>query len=293
MHIRAYAKVNLSLDVISKRKNGYHDIRMVLQSIDLYDTIHLKKNKDIKLICDGNLPQGSENIAYKAAELILNKDAGGKGAGATIVIDKKIPQGAGLAGGSADAAAVLKGLNYLYNMNLSETKLQSLGLKLGADVPFCIKGGTVFAQGIGERMTSLPTPDLFFVLVKPDKNISTKNIYDEYDMINNPDHVDVAGQVKALMNFDYTAIIQYADNALEQVTKKRMPEIEDIKRILFENKCENALMSGSGSTVFGIYRDLYKAEKAYDFIKDKYNYKTYLVRTLDEESANGLREYSS
>lgn len=285
MKIKAYAKVNLSLNVLDKRSDGYHQIETIMQSIDLYDIVELEKScGDIEIACEGvKLPCDRRNIAYKAAEVMIKKF--GLDNGIKIHIRKHIPVAAGLAGGSADAAAVIKGMNKLYGLNLDNGDLMKVGLEIGADVPFCVKGGTAFATGIGEEIIALPTPKLDMVLIKPRASASTKMVYRLYDEMEEHIHPNVRGQVKAILKGDFKKICELAINGLEPVTAKICPEIAQIKSALLDSGCEVALMSGSGAAVYGIYRDRSAAQDAYQLLKR--DYLTFLVKTIDEESANG------
>ncbi|SHF13328.1 4-diphosphocytidyl-2-C-methyl-D-erythritol kinase [Caldanaerobius fijiensis DSM 17918] len=285
MKIKAYAKVNLSLNVLDRRSDGYHHIETIMQSINLYDVVQLEKSSNgIQLTCEGiKLPCDSRNIAYKAAELMIKRFR--LQGGIKIHIQKHIPVAAGLAGGSTDAAAVIKGINKLYGLNLNDKDLSNIGLEIGADVPFCIKGGTGLAMGIGEEIVPLPTPKLDIVLIKPGASASTKVIYQLYDELKEHVHPDVRGQAEAIIKGDLKKVCKLAANGLEAVTMKICPEVVQAKKALIDSGCEVALMSGSGTAVYGIYRDKFAAQEAYRLLKR--NYLTFLVKTIDEESANG------
>ncbi|WP_026487061.1 4-(cytidine 5'-diphospho)-2-C-methyl-D-erythritol kinase [Caldanaerobius polysaccharolyticus] len=285
MRIKAYAKINLSLNVLGKRSDGYHNIETVMQSIDLWDALEIKKEGTrIEVTCDGvKLPCDKRNTAYKAADIMIKKF--GLEGGIKIHIHKRIPVAAGLGGGSADAAAVIKGINALYRLNLKGEDLQALGLEVGADVPFCVRGGTAFAGGVGEKLVPLKTPPFHIVLVKPDASASTEVVYQLYDQLVDPLHPDVLGQVKAIQDGDLKRICELASNGLEAVTMKICPKVKEIKEALMDTGCETALMSGSGTAVYGVYMDEKSARKAYEALSRVYT--AFLAKTIDEESANG------
>ena len=256
----AYAKINLSLDVSGRRDNGYHDVRMVMQSISLHDTLTFEKNDAFTLATDNaelakESDEGKENIILKACR-VLTEYKGAFG-GAKITLTKRIPIAAGMAGGSTDAAATLRGLNRLYDLGLSMQELETIAVKIGADVPFCVKGGTALSEGIGEILTKLKTPsETKSVIVKPDINVSTKNVYEAFDSLSDPFHPDVDAMVKAVNEDNTGAIVSNLGNSLEAVTKGLHPVIGEIEEFMLENGARGALMSGSGPTVFAITDDI-------------------------------------
>ena len=270
--LKCNAKINLSLDVIGKREDGYHNIELVFLEINLADevTVSLRDDGNIKLICnDPTLPSDDKNIAYKAAALFFSEY--GKNYGADIILKKNIPHGAGLAGGSADAAGVLRALNILLSEPFSKEKLMRLGTKLGADVPFCILGGCAFAEGIGDILTPLPKPDgLYYVLVKPEQSISTAYVYQNLDLNKRPDTLNVKNVVNAIKSNDKNAFYKYAGNIMETVTASKFPIINKIKEALIKNGSKKALMSGSGTTVFGIFESLSTAKNVAELLKKEY-----------------------
>lgn len=272
------AKINLSLDVVDKRADGYHNIELIFLEIPLADTLTISLRTDglIILSCDDKtLPTDEKNIAYRAAQMFF--DVLGTCCGADIILNKKIPHGAGLAGGSADAAGVLKGLNELHSYPFSTEQLMEMGAKLGADVPFCVIGGCAFAEGIGEILTPLPRPKgLHYLLVKPNESISTAYVYQNLKLVNRPDGISVRKIAEYLKSGDYEAFYDSAKNIMEAVTAEKVPAINILKQFLIENGAKIALMSGSGTTVFGVFNDLSLAENAYGIIKTEYPY-TYLV----------------
>lgn len=265
VEIEAHAKINLALDVTGKRPNGYHDVRMIMQSIRLCDRVVIERTEEegVSLRTDlSGLPCGKENLAYDAAVLFFEHT--GIRAGVSISLEKHIPVAAGLAGGSTDAAAVLRGLNELFETGLSTEQLCEMGLKLGADVPYCITGGTALAEGIGEKLTRLPdAPSFHVVLIKPDASASTKEIYGRLVLDEKTCHPDVDGMMRAIEAGDYLGISSRLGNVLEPVTREMCPEIEKIERAMKSFGAEGTLMSGSGPTVFGLFTDGARATAAF------------------------------
>lgn len=267
VNIAAHAKINLSLDVLRRRKDGYHDLSMIMQQLDLCDQvrIHLSREPGILIKTDtAFLPNDRNNIAWRAAEL-MGKRSGMdlQGSGVVIDIQKRIPVSAGLAGGSADAAAVLKGLNQLWRLGMSLEELQILALPLGADVPFCLMGGTALAEGIGDRLTPLKMSRAYWVvLVKPPVSVSTREVYQNLDLKNLRKHPDNLSLITALWDADVKRMGASMANVLETVTIPMVPEISEIKQKLLEYNASVSLMSGSGPTVFGLFKDREKARAA-------------------------------
>ena len=280
MKTKAYAKVNIALDVIGKREDGYHLLRMIMQAIDLYDEIIVEKiDKGIKINCNKPyVPTDERNLAYKAAKLFIDKF--NINSGVSITIKKNIPVSAGLAGGSTDCAAVLKLMNDIFKTNLIDQELMDLGVKLGADVPYCIVGGTALCEGIGEKITKIkPFKDKILVLVKPPFGVSTKAVYQDFDLSKVVFHPNVEGLIKNIEkdNLDYVA--KNMKNLLENVTLLKYKEIISIKQAMIENGSIGSMMSGSGPTVFAFFDDMVKAQKCYDVIKKKYK-DTSITRTI-------------
>ena len=268
LKIDAYAKVNWGLDVVRRLENGYHEVKMVMQTVGICDTLTLKKEAEgIKITTDsGEIPANEDNLVYKAAKLL--KDKYDIGEGVSIHLEKRIPVAAGMAGGSTDAAAVLKGMNALFSMGLSEEQLKEEGVKLGADIPYCIMGGTALAEGIGEKLTRLPdTPDAFLLVAKPDINVSTKYVYENLQLDKIEKHPDIDGMVEAIQAGNLQGVIDRMDNVLQTVTEEKYTVIGELKRFMEANGALKALMSGSGPTVFGIYEDKQKAEVAAEALK--------------------------
>lgn len=262
--IKAMAKVNLGLDVLRRRENGYHEVKMVMQTVDLYDelTVTRKEEDSISITSNtGDLPLNEDNLIYKAARLLF--EWVGKEYGVSIHLDKNIPIAAGMAGGSTDAAATLLALNQLFGFGLNKKELADIGVKIGADVPYCIYGGTCLSEGIGEILTPLAdAPDCYIVIAKPPIGVSTKYVYENLHIETVAWHPDMDGMVEAIQNGDLKGITDKMGNVLETVTIKKYPEIASMKQCLIKNGAENALMSGSGPTVFGIFLRKETAEKA-------------------------------
>lgn len=271
--IRAYAKINLALDVLNRRPDGYHTVRMLMQSLALCDTLTLHKTEEPGITLSARNPEhypdvtwDEHNLIYKAAKLWMdNYPVRG---GVHISIDKQIPSAAGLAGGSSDAAATLKGLNQLFEQNLSMEELQALGLKLGADVPYCILLGTALSEGIGEVLTPLkPAPALYCTLVKPATAVSTKYVYEHLDL-EHAVHPDIDAALTAAREQNILKLCRTLENILEPVAKTICPEIEEIEEKLRELGALGVCMSGSGPTVFGLYTDGNKAIDAAEYFLD-------------------------
>lgn len=271
LNFKASAKINLGLDVIRKREDGYHEVKMIMQTISLYDKIILEKTdkKGITLSIDKSfLPADETNLAYKAAKLLM--DEFDVNEGVHIDMKKYIPIAAGMAGGSADAAAVLYGVNKMFRLGLSVEDLKERGVKIGADVPYCIMRGTALSEGIGEILTPLPAPPSCKVLVlKPPINVSTKYVYENLHANELKYHPDIDGMVEAIKNSDLDTMVSKMGNVLETVTVKEYPIIQEIKDLMIENGAISSLMSGSGPTVFGLFNDEEKASAAYMKLKEK------------------------
>ncbi len=262
----AYAKINLGLDVLGKRADGYHEVRMVMQSISLADTVVLEEHSGLSVLTGlSDLPGDASNLAYKAAMLMAQRF--GRKPDVKITLDKKIFMAAGLAGGSADAAAVLRGLNRMWQLGLEIKELERLAAEIGSDVPFCIAGGTALAEGRGEVLTPLPEPEeTALVLAKPKISVSTAWVYGEYDALENPPRPDIDALLAAL-NSKAGLPLPGMGNALEGVTCKRYPEVTEIKNKLLQCGAEYALMSGSGPTVFAVAANRQKAQKIIDALQ--------------------------
>ena len=271
LRLRACAKVNLAIDVVRRRPDGYHDVRMIMQMLDLCDFVTLRRMEEagIRLSCDHpDLPCDDGNIAYRAAALMMERfDLQG---GVRIEIEKHIPLAAGMAGGSTDCAAVLQGMNALFQLGLDLKQLMDIGVTLGADVPFCLMQGTALSEGIGEILSPLPSmPDLPVLIAKPPIGVSTKYVYEHLRLDEQIIHPDIDGMVRALQDGDLAGITERLGNVLETVTIPEHPEIAEIKKIMEDHGAAGALMSGSGPTVFGIFTGKEEAEKAMEDILNK------------------------
>lgn len=270
MELKALGKINLGLDVLGRRENGYHDVRMVMQTLYLYDQITIEKTEKPGIELSTNLfylPVNENNLAYRAADLLMQEFEVEEGV--KITLEKHIPVAAGMAGGSSNAAAVLYGINRMFSLGLSQEELMERGVKLGADVPYCIMRGTVLAEGIGEILTPLPAMPRCTVLVaKPPISVSTKLVYEKLDAHEIENHPDIDGVLEGLERQDLKKIASSMGNVLERVTVEEYPVIEEIKEMMKENGALNAMMSGSGPTVFGLYSDKRMAKEAAQKIKE-------------------------
>ncbi len=267
---KAYAKINLGLDVIGRLENGYHEVKMIMQMVGIYDVLTLQKQpQGIVVTTDnGELPTDENNLIYKAAKLMIEKYNISEGV--RIHLEKNIPIAAGMAGGSTDAAGTFLGMNELFEIGASKEELCSLGVKVGADVPYCIMGGTALAEGIGEKLTALPEPpDCYLLIAKPDINVSTKYVYEHLDAEGVEKHPDIDGMIDALEKESLEGIITRLGNVLENVTVKKYPVIQKIKSCMLKNGAEGSLMSGSGPTVFGIFKEKDTAQKALEVLGKK------------------------
>ena len=274
IRVRAHGKINLGLDVLGRRDNGYHDVRMIMQSVGLYDNVEIvnlgtsasgKPEIDIETNLK-YLPNNENNLAYKAAMLLMEEFYISKHI--SIRIKKMIPVAAGMAGGSADAAAVLKGVNKLFGLGLSNDELKKRGVTLGADIPYCIDGGTALSEGIGEILTPLPPmPPCIILLVKPPINVSTKLVYEKLDSKEIEYHPDIDGMIETIKAGDLVGMASKLGNVLQTVTEAEYPIITEIKEKMLSMGALNSMMSGSGPTVFGIFNDRAKAKEAYSFFK--------------------------
>lgn len=285
LQLRAYAKINLGLDVVRRREDGYHEVRMVMQTVKLYDklTFRLLDEDVIRLKTNlGFLPVNDNNLVYKAVKLL--KDTYHVEKGLDIDLFKCIPVAAGMAGGSTDCAATLVGAAKLFGLHLSKQELMDLGVKLGADVPYCVLRGTALSEGIGEVLTPLPPmPDCHILIAKPPISVSTKFVYENLKINELQKHPDIDGMVESIRDKDLHGITDRMENVLETVTIPTYPVIEEIKNCMKENGAVNALMSGSGPTVFGIYEDETMAERARVIIREKgLAQQVYVVRPFNQ-----------
>lgn len=267
--VNAYAKINLMLDIVNTRKDGYHDLFMIMQSVGIYDTVTVTKTKSKKITITCNIddiPLDESNIAHKAASAFF-KATKIKNTGINIDIVKRIPHAAGMAGGSADGAGVIVALNKLYDANLTDDELCEIGVKVGADVPFCIKGGTLLAQGIGDVLTKInPLKKCYILIAKPDYGVNTAKAYHQFDECGKCHTPDKFGMLCAMQERDIKVIALKMENVFEQFID--VPNRVDIKDIMRNNGALGVCMSGSGPTIFGIYDNLDNANKSADLLSN-------------------------
>lgn len=271
IRLKARAKINLGLDVLGKREDGYHEVRMVMQTIGIYDRLILTKIPEEEIRITSNLaflPVNENNLIYKAIKLL--KDEYHFPGGVSVDLNKFIPVAAGMAGGSTDAASTMFGVNRLFGLNLSMGKMMELGVRLGADVPYCVMRGTALAEGIGEKLTRItPVPHMWILIAKPQINVSTRLVYEQLDMGGIQKHPDIDGIIRAIGAQDVVRIAQSMGNVLENVTVPLYPVIETIKQDMLSHGAINAMMSGSGPTVFGIFPDEQTTLACQAFLKKK------------------------
>lgn len=283
IQIMCPAKINLSLDVVGKREDGYHLLKMIMQSVSLYDGITIKKSNDgINLYCSREyVPRDSRNTAYKAAAII--KEKFGINEGVDIIIDKNIPVAAGLAGGSADAAGVIEGMNSLFNLGMSVEEMMKIGVRVGSDVPYCMLQGTALAEGIGDVLTPIKSFEgVWCVLAKPPVAVSTAEVYHGLKIDEIPRHPNTEKLINFIEKKDIEGLSINMINVLENVTIKKHPVVFEIKNIMMEFHALGSLMSGSGPTVFGLFESKEAAEKCYNRLKD-YLKEVYIVKTCNKE----------
>lgn len=261
---KAMAKVNLGLDVLRRRQDGYHEVRMIMQSVDLYDVLTFEKTEAAGIVIrtnKKNIPTDQRNLIYKAADLLMQKYSITDGL--CVTLEKRIPMAAGMAGGSTDAAAVFVAMNELFSLHMTQESMCELAVTIGADVPYCIVGGTVLAEGIGEKLTKLAdAPACTLLIAKPSVGVSTKYVYENLHADKLRQHPDVDGMLTAIYEDDLDGVAKRLGNVLETVTVKDYPVIEKLKSWMIEHGAVNALMSGSGPTVFGIYKEAQEAQRA-------------------------------
>lgn len=267
--VKALAKINLGLDVVRRREDGYHEVRMIMQTIHLFDRLEISKNTSGQITMETNLaflPTNENNLVCKAAKLLT--DEFGIKDGVHVWLHKHIPVAAGMAGGSTDAAAVLYGMNRIFDLGLSKEELMERGVKIGADVPYCVMRGTALAEGIGEKLTKLPPMVKCPVLIaKPQINVSTKFVYENLKLDADTEHPDIHRLVADIREKNLTKIAADMGNVLETVTIPAYPVIADIKENMLQNGAVNAMMSGSGPTVFGLFEKEADAVQAYEAMK--------------------------
>lgn len=271
--LEARGKINLAIDVTGKRENGYHDVEMILQEVPLADRITLSLRPDGKILSDSNipsLPNTEDNLAVRAAKIFMHRL--GRSEGVDILLEKRIPIGAGMGGGSADAAGVLKGLNALFGNPFTTEKLMEMGASLGADVPFCVLGGCALATGIGEVLTPLPMPPkLHCIIAKPEPSVSTRWVYEALDATPNLPHPNVSAVADGIRKGSLAEIRRHAGNILESVTIPAFPVVGWIKQAFSDSGAVLSLMSGSGSAVFGLFENANDANKTAEAAKQYAN----------------------
>ena len=269
--LRAYGKINLGLDVLRKREDGYHDVRMIMQTVGLYDQIDLFFRQASGIQIETNLPYlpvNENNLVYKAAQMLMEEFQVTNGV--FIRLRKMIPVAAGMAGGSSDAAAVLVGINKMFHLGLSMEELMERGVKIGADVPYCIMRGTALSEGIGEKLTALPPmPQCQVLLAKPAISVSTKYVYENLcaNSLKPQQHPDIDGMIEAIGEGNLLEVSKHLGNVLELVTARKYPVIEEMKNVMRRHGALGALMSGSGSTVFSLFDNPKAASSAYEELR--------------------------
>lgn len=288
---RAYAKINLLLDIIGRRENGYHDVSMIMQTVGIYDELTFTKREDeeIHIVIAGEnpeeLPCDEHNLIWKAAKLVAQ--ANDIHAGMDVLLVKNIPIAAGMAGGSTDAAATILAMNTLFGLQMSMDQMKEIAVRVGADVPFCLTGGTMLSEGIGEELTALtPVPKFPLLVVKPGLSISTKEAYEAFDARSEITHPDMEGMQAAIAKGSVLEIAKLLGNVLEEVSAGAHPIIYEVKEEMIEHGALGALMSGSGPSIFGIYPDEESLERAYEVLRDKDGirqiYKTYPQQAYED-----------
>lgn len=281
MSKNAYAKINLSLDVVNKRSDGYHNLKMIMQTVSLFDIITVEKSDTISITCTNkNVPCDERNIVYKCAKKLLdNKDVSG---GFKIHIEKNIPMAAGLAGGSSDGAVVMKEINRIYNLGYTMDELKEIGAGIGADIPYCLEGGTYLCQGIGDILT--PTDSFDFdkiLLVKPPIDVSTPWVYKNLKLNEINTHPDTDKVIEMLKFGNLSGLKECSGNLLETVTENEYKEISRIKQKMYSYNATFSMMSGSGPTVFGLFENEEDLNKAYEYFKGIYD-DTFKVKTVNK-----------
>lgn len=282
IQMKARAKINPALDVIGKREDGYHELKMIMQTVNVYDTLFIKKTLSNKIELSTNLvwlPNDGRNLVYKAAEL-LRSEYNIKN-GLYINLNKSIPVAAGLAGGSSDCAAALIGIRNLFNLQIPNEKLYEYAKQLGADVPYCLLRGTALAEGIGEKLTKLnPFPKVFVLLAKPPISVSTASVFKSFDVNKVQKHPDIEKILFYIEKSDINGICSEMGNVLEDVTAKEYPIINELKNSMLENGALGSLMSGSGPTVFGFFETKSKAFNSMKVLKKDFHIKDCFITTI-------------
>lgn len=276
MRLRAMAKINLGLDILGKRDDGYHEVRMLMQTIQMYDLLDIRRKFSPGITLTTNLlyvPSDERNLVYKAAKLLM--DEFDIQEGISMKLTKSIPVAAGMAGGSSDAAAAFVGVNKMFHLDLSEQELMERAVQIGADVPYCIMRGTALAEGIGEKLTRLPQlPKCYILVGKPAVNVSTKLAYENLDLQNMGAHPDIDGMISDIENGDLYTMVSRMGNVFEPGIIGKYPVIQEIKDLMEAHGALKAMMSGSGPTVFGIFDDKNKMKAAARVLRSSHLAKT-------------------
>ena len=287
MRLRAFAKINLGLDILRKREDGYHEVRMIMQTIQMYDVLEMKKVKKPGISLSVNypyIPSDERNLVYKAAKLLMDEFQVKEGV--DIRLEKFIPVAAGMAGGSSDAAAAMVGINHLFKLGLSEKDLMDRAVNIGADVPYCIMRGTALAEGIGEKLTRIAqVPDCYVLIGKPGIGVSTKTAYESLQLDKIQSHPDIDGMIRDIENGNLLAMTDKMGNVFESGIIGKYPVIGEIKDLMEANGALKAMMSGSGPTVFGIFDDREKMEAAAAVLRQ-----SNLARTVFATEVTKVRE---
>ena len=288
MRLKAMAKINLGLDVLGKREDGYHEVRMIMQTIRMYDILDIRKTKRPGIVLTTNLPfipTDSRNLVYKAAEMLMEEFEIEEGL--SIKLRKFIPVAAGMAGGSSDAAAALVGINRLFKLGLSQKELMDRAVNIGADVPYCVMRGTALAEGIGEKLTRITqVPDCFVLIGKPGINVSTKAAYESLQLDKISSHPDIDGMIGDIERGDLLAMTQKMGNVFEPGIIEKYPVIGEIKALMESHGALKAMMSGSGPTVFGIFDDREKMEAAAEVLRESRLAKTVFATEVTKAGGN-------
>lgn len=288
MRLRALAKINLGLDILRKREDGYHEVRMIMQTIQMYDVLEMKRVRKPGISLSVNysyIPNDERNLVYKAAKLLMDEFQV-KG-GVDIHLEKFIPVAAGMAGGSSDAAAALVGINRLFKLGLSQKELMDRAVNIGADVPYCVMRGTALAEGIGEKLTRISqVPDCFVLIGKPGINVSTKAAYESLQLDKISSHPDIDGMIGDIERGDLLAMTQKMGNVFEPGIIEKYPVIGEIKELMESHGALKAMMSGSGPTVFGIFDDREKMEAAAEVLRESRLAKTVFATEVTKAGGN-------
>ena len=288
MRLRALAKINLGLDILRKREDGYHEVRMIMQTIQMYDVLEMKRVRKPGISLSVNysyIPNDERNLVYKAAKLLMDEFQVKEGV--DIRLEKFIPVAAGMAGGSSDAAAAMVGINHLFKLGLSEKDLMDRAVNIGADVPYCIMRGTALAEGIGEKLTRIAqVPDCYVLIGKPGIGVSTKTAYESLQLDKIQSHPDIDGMIRDIENGNLLAMTDKMGNVFESGIIGKYPVIGEIKDLMEANGALKAMMSGSGPTVFGIFDDREKMEAAAEVLRESRLAKTVFATEVTKAGGN-------